>query len=220
MNFKIKKQKKESGITLVALVVTIVVLLILAGITISYVFSDNSIFNRANEAKFKARWSTYKEQTDMYTTWKIASTMNNNVNGINAGETLKELIEIEADVDIKVEDVNTAISDIINNLEKQDERYAVVYHGELCYVLDDHNRDGERDAKWCLEIGIPVLELKRPSGTDNKKGDYEYVNGVYMNTPKLDMGFNKNYTRYVNENEKRSNGARQLDILKARRRLV
>ncbi len=201
MKKQIKEQKKESGITLVALVVTIVVLLILAGITISYVFSDNSIFDRANEAKFKARWSTYREQTDVYTTWKVAATMDFNVKGINAGETLKELIEIEADVDIKVEDVNTAISDIINNLEKQDERYAVVYHGELCYVLDDHNRDGERDAKWCLEIGIPVLELKRPSGTDNKKGDYEYVNGVYMNTPKLDMGFNKNYTRYVNENE-------------------
>ena len=196
-----KKQKYDVGITLVALVVTIVVLLILAGITISYVFSDNGIFNRANEAKFKARWSTYKEQTDMYTTWKIASTMNMNVNSINAGDTLKELISMEADVDIKEEDINTQMSEIIDNLEKQDERYAVVYHGELCYVLDDRNRNGERDAKWCLEIGIPVLELKRPSGVDNKKGDYEYVDGVYLNTPKLDEGFNKNYTRYVNENE-------------------
>ena len=68
MNFQIKKQKKENGITLVALVVTIVVLLILAGITITYLLGDNSIFNRANEAKFKTRWSTYKEQADIYTT--------------------------------------------------------------------------------------------------------------------------------------------------------
>ena len=201
MKIKRNKQKKEQAITLVALVVTIVVLLILAGITISYLLGDNSIFNRANEAKFKARWSTYKEQADVYTTWKIASTMNTNVKGINAGDTLLELIEIEADVDIKPEDVNTQISEIVNNLEKQDERYAVVYHGELCYVLDDRNKNGERDAKWCLEIGIPVLELKRPSGIENGKGDYEYVDGVYLNTPKLDIGFNKNYTRYVNENE-------------------
>ena len=40
-------RKKQSGITLVALVVTIVVLLILAGITIMYTMGDNSIFKKA-----------------------------------------------------------------------------------------------------------------------------------------------------------------------------
>ena len=45
-----KKQKKQtSGITLVALVVTIVVLLILAGITITMLFSDSGIKNKARE---------------------------------------------------------------------------------------------------------------------------------------------------------------------------
>lgn len=43
--------KKESGITLIALVVTIVVLLILAGITITYVLGDGSIFGKASDAK-------------------------------------------------------------------------------------------------------------------------------------------------------------------------
>jgi len=45
-----KMQKNERGITLVALVVTIVVLLILAGITIMYVMSDNGVFGKAQEA--------------------------------------------------------------------------------------------------------------------------------------------------------------------------
>ena len=36
-------KKRQKGITLISLVVTIVVLLILAGITISTVFSDNGI---------------------------------------------------------------------------------------------------------------------------------------------------------------------------------
>ena len=40
----------QRGITLVALVVTIVVLLILAGITITYVLSDGGIFGKAQEA--------------------------------------------------------------------------------------------------------------------------------------------------------------------------
>ena len=42
--------KKESGITLVALVVTIIVLLILAGVAISLTIGNNGIFNRAQEA--------------------------------------------------------------------------------------------------------------------------------------------------------------------------
>ena len=39
--------KRENGITLIALVVTIVVLLILAGITISLVFGSNGVTQKA-----------------------------------------------------------------------------------------------------------------------------------------------------------------------------
>ena len=46
----LKKTKGQSGITLVALVVTIVVLLILAGITIALVFAQNGVVGKAQEA--------------------------------------------------------------------------------------------------------------------------------------------------------------------------
>lgn len=55
---------KESGITLVALVVTIVVLLILAGITIVYVLGDNGIFKLAQDAKNKTEEAIQNEQDD------------------------------------------------------------------------------------------------------------------------------------------------------------
>ena len=45
------KKNKASGITLIALVVTIIVLLILAGISIMMLTGDNGILNRAGEAK-------------------------------------------------------------------------------------------------------------------------------------------------------------------------
>lgn len=45
--------KKENGITLVALVVTIIVLLILAGVSLSMVFSQDGIFQRAENAANK-----------------------------------------------------------------------------------------------------------------------------------------------------------------------
>ncbi len=60
-----KKLKKEKGITLVALVVTIVVLLILAGITIMYTMGENSIFNKASEAKNKTEIAKWQERLEV-----------------------------------------------------------------------------------------------------------------------------------------------------------
>ena len=45
------KNKQEKGITLIALVVTIVVLLILAGVSISLVLNNNGVISRAKEAR-------------------------------------------------------------------------------------------------------------------------------------------------------------------------
>ncbi len=56
----LNKNKKSRGITLVALVVTIVVLLILAGITITMLFSDSGIITKAREAAE----ATNKAQSD------------------------------------------------------------------------------------------------------------------------------------------------------------
>ena len=44
-------KNSNKGITLIALVVTIIVLLILAGISISMVIAENGIINKATEAK-------------------------------------------------------------------------------------------------------------------------------------------------------------------------
>ena len=54
--------KKNSGITLIALVITIVVLLILAGISISAVFGRNGIIDKTNEAKYLTKLREYEEK--------------------------------------------------------------------------------------------------------------------------------------------------------------
>jgi flagellar basal body-associated protein FliL len=52
MNSKTKmRYTSEKGITLIALVITIIVLLILAGVTISMVLGDNGIIHQAEHAK-------------------------------------------------------------------------------------------------------------------------------------------------------------------------
>ena len=51
INQLLMQQSKTNGITLIALVVTIVVLLILSGITISMVFSEDGLIQKARQAK-------------------------------------------------------------------------------------------------------------------------------------------------------------------------
>ena len=62
-----KKGNKQSGITLVALVVTIVVLLILAGISIRLVLDNNGIITRAGDAKDKHEQGRVNDQIDLDT---------------------------------------------------------------------------------------------------------------------------------------------------------
>ena len=55
------KTKSNKGITLIALVITIIVLLILAGVTIAALSGDNGILTRAKEAKKKQKVFQIKE---------------------------------------------------------------------------------------------------------------------------------------------------------------
>mgnify|MGYP004484835727 CR=1 FL=1 len=58
---KTQKIKSANGITLIALAVTIVVLLILAGVSISALFGDNGIIQKARDAQNKANESAKKD---------------------------------------------------------------------------------------------------------------------------------------------------------------
>ena len=60
-----KTFKKNKGITLIALVVTIIVLLILAGISISMLTGQNGILNRTHEAKEKTSEAKQKEEKEI-----------------------------------------------------------------------------------------------------------------------------------------------------------
>lgn len=62
ITIRIKKVGNNKGITLIALVITIIVLLLLAGITLNLVLGENGIITRAKEAKFKAELVEQEEQ--------------------------------------------------------------------------------------------------------------------------------------------------------------
>ena len=57
---KTKVNERQKGITLIALVITIIVLLILAGVSIAMLTGDNGILNQANDSKIETAVGTVK----------------------------------------------------------------------------------------------------------------------------------------------------------------
>ena len=57
--------KQQRGITLVALVITIIVLLILAGVSMSLITGDGNLFNKAQEAGQRYTNEAQKEKTQI-----------------------------------------------------------------------------------------------------------------------------------------------------------
>ena len=64
-NTRLKDLNSQKAITLIALVVTIVVLLILAGVSLSLVLGENGIINKAKEAGDKYGEATKNEQLEL-----------------------------------------------------------------------------------------------------------------------------------------------------------
>ncbi len=57
--------RNQKGITLIALVITIIVLLILAGVSIAMLTGQNGILTRANEAKTETAYAEIEERMGM-----------------------------------------------------------------------------------------------------------------------------------------------------------
>ena len=87
MNLK-QKFRKNQGITLIALVVTIIVLLILAGISIAMLTGQNGILNRATEAKD----STGMAQVDEEVKLSVAEALSNGL-GTMTEENLRKALD-------------------------------------------------------------------------------------------------------------------------------
>ena len=123
--------KNKKGITLVALVVTIVILLILAGVSINLVLGNNGIIAKAKDAETK---SAEASQNDLKGMNGLVSEMEGALagNGNNGGETQTHEITIgEAKVVANSDGTGSAITDASS-----------VYLGNTLYITFSHSITG------------------------------------------------------------------------------
>ena len=162
------------GITLIALVVTIVVLLILAGITISLVFSENGIIAKAREAANKTNEAVINEQAQMN---DVTVAMENMLNGIGGGntpggptgpempeewdDTKVDAVESADNVTVPVPKGYTA-SKVTGETTVEDG--FVIYEGEE--EVNDTNKDTAQTTRNQF-VWVPVVNPSDMYGTDS-----------------------------------------------------
>lgn len=127
---------------MIALVITIIVLLILAAVSIATLTGDNGLITKAVEAKFKTEMTAIKEQLDLFKIEKIAENGEFSEDSLTAGE---ELLEYNT----KEVGETGNIYSIFTNIEDRHKGNLEVIKGVLYYATKD-----KQEIKWLQEIGI------------------------------------------------------------------
>ena len=198
---KNKRILKERGITLIALVVTIVVLLILAGVSINAIFSENGIIKRAQDAQNKMNNA---QESDLNALNDLDKWINNQVNGITGGGTTGGDANPSTTPKIstlvgKVVDKNTKAEDAYGNKITIPKGFKVVAHGTVAgsatYTYSGDNipavQDGiviENGTDGNQFVWVPVGTIKNKNNTTNTitLGRYEFdsnTGALKSNTP-------------------------------------
>ena len=160
------KKTNKNGITLIALVITIIVLLILAGVSISMLSGENGVVQRAAEAKLKTMDATAKEQIQL----AVMSAMTEG-NGKLEEAALKR--ELKKNVSGLTDNDITGSKETGWQVKTGGKKFSISTKGETIEVYWEEVKD---------ENGM-VTEIRRVDGTVSglKIGDtigYNAANGV------------------------------------------
>lgn len=141
--------KNKKGITLIALVVTIVVLLILAGVSINLVLDNNGIIAKSKDAKNNAIESDEKEKVEMAYVSAALKKLGDTV-------TAEELqTELDLSVGIGKTDVTTNGDDTLNVLFSDTEHNFNVDEGKVEKAKPITNNYGEDwEVAWTYTNGV------------------------------------------------------------------
>ena len=200
---------KENGITLIALIVTIVILLILAGVTLNAVFSDNGIIKRARDAQTKTDQGVQKDLEPM---GELEDLINK-----NSGENKEEkAVKISTLVGTVV-DKNTKAVDAYGNKITIPKGFKVLPHGteagSATYTYSGDNipavQDGiviENGTDSNQFVWVPVGTINNKSGdskgatstiTLGRYSDFAMTNGAVASGQPVQVASVENCTREV-----------------------
>ena len=170
MKEKLKNNVKEKkGITLIALVVTIVVLLILAAVSISMLGGENGIITQAQNAKEETRGGEVEEERNL---WMSEITMSK-----TTGETVQsieeKLEELKNKGLLSEEEVNTILADEENSIQIGSKNISFKVE-EKIEIVEPENID---DWEWIVEDD-GTITITGYKGNDTTVIIPNHINGI------------------------------------------
>lgn len=145
-------RRENKGITVIALIITVIVLMILASISIRAITGDESILHSTNYAAFSSKIRTYQANLDEYITRKE----------IETGKS--GLIIYTSDKD--------EIKEIIPQISDEDADKFVIQNNELKYKDSSATK---KEKEWLAELGVVAAATLFAITYMNKDSVYKTV---------------------------------------------
>ena len=174
---------KSTGITIISLIVTIIVLLILAGISIATLTSDNGIIKQSKSAKEKTEISEEKETIQKAVIGAIGTNKRGNLEESELQKQLDKefgtdkttLLDAGKEFEISIKNTNRYyIVDKDGNITDLCEIIKDTYPGDITRGKDGEILDGSEEHPyeiWCIEDLIALSNIVNATGikyVDNK----------------------------------------------------
>ena len=200
-NLEMKEVQEQKGITLLVLVVTIIVLLILAGITIGALTGDNGIINNTKTAKEETEIANEKEILEKATVEAMGKNKYGNIeeaelqNALNqeTGDGKTEAVEVGDEFEVLFKESNRYyIVDKDGNVGEMNEYYEDKNPGDITVGKNGEKLDGNTEETayqiWCIE---DLVKFSQMVNEENQDFLNKYV------VLKTDLNFNSNFS-YTN----------------------
>ena len=149
---KTKEMKRNKGITLIALVITIIILLILAGVTIAMLTGENGILTKAAEARKNTEMAEIKEKAELVKQEML-------IDAQKEGSTLKRSDLVEG-INTELDGMREGYFSIV-----EDGKYVVKVDEELNITVGEYTGEYLEEG----ELGVILTYTPTQSGVEAVK---------------------------------------------------
>ena len=150
-------KRRQTGITLIALVITIIVLLILAGVSIATLTGNNGILTQANQAKENNNSAAVKEKVEVEALGSIDK----------SGKFNKETFKDNLKTNLKLSD-NDIVDNADGTITVKIDGYDVTVNGTTGEVTGVTKSNGEKPTTG-VQPGTEVSKTEKDNYTDSNK---------------------------------------------------
>ena len=152
--------KRQTGITLIALVITIIVLLILAGVSIATLTGDNGILKQANQAK---------ENTNSKAAWEKVQVEALGSISKDTGKFDKDIFKnnLNTNLKIKKDDIEEITDENGTKIIVPIDGYKVIVNAETGEIIEPTNGSDDTETS-SVKPGIVVSKTKKNNYKDSE----------------------------------------------------